>query len=351
MKRVYTLVFLVSLVFLNPFGLFAQEVQTPPPPVGNEALSPASNVQDSGVSELCVKGLKAYKAEKYSQAMNFYKEAAKQGSAKAEFNIGYLYDYGWGVAENEQEALKWYLMAAAQGYADAEYNIGILYEKGEGVTQDYQEAMKWFLKAAAQGNNEAEFKIGYYYENGYGVTQDLKEAIEWFKKAARDGNEDAINWFKSIDLKNDKVHSPSNAFHFQDSSGNKYDYYPVVYLLLQGNDTVGPFIGGSFTIIKKVNKNGWLVEASESDISIKKTFCLKIPKSWDVQTIVQNPGGFGVSSQIVSRTGIPPFRALNCLNLIVHVTDKFMKFTNSLDDTEDSIRVLELKAIVAQPCM
>jgi hypothetical protein len=144
-----------------------------------------------------------------------------------------------------------------------------------------------------------------------------------------------------------------NGYHFTDSSGNDFDYYPDLSLFLEANGMVGKFCGGSFTIIKKVNKNGWLVEATADDGvgSASKTFYLKIPKSWDVQTITHDPGAFGVGSKMVNKTSAPHFRALTCLNLIVLVTDKFMKFTNSLDDSEDSIRVLELKAIAAQPCM
>jgi|GEM_PF-3025449 len=145
----------------------------------------------------------------------------------------------------------------------------------------------------------------------------------------------------------------SNEQHFKDSSGNDIEYYPIISLFLEANGIAGKYCGGSFTIIKKINKSGWLVEATADDGvgSATKTFYLKIPRSWDIQTIAQNPDGYGVSSKMVSYTGAPPFRALNCINLTVFVTNKFMKFTNSLDDTEESIRVLELKAIAVQPCM
>ena len=142
-----------------------------------------------------------------------------------------------------------------------------------------------------------------------------------------------------------------SSFHFKDSSGKQLDYYSVGYLFLQENDMVGRYSGGCFTIIKKINNKGWLVEASENDIPATKTFYLKISKSWDLQTVFQNPDGFGVGTKMVSQTKAPAFRALTSHNLIVLVTGKHMKFTNNLDDTEESIRVLELKAIAAQPCM
>ena len=62
-----------------------------------------------------------------------------------------MYGYGEGVPEDYREALKWYRMAAEQGYAPAQYNLGGMYIKGEGVPEDYREALKWYRMAAEQG--------------------------------------------------------------------------------------------------------------------------------------------------------------------------------------------------------
>src|SRR5581483_7328099 len=138
-------------------------------------------------------------------------------------------------------------------------------------------------------------------------------------------------------------------FHATDSSGNKFDYYPVGYLFLQEKEMAGRCAAGSFTIIKKVNKTGWLVEASEADMPTTRTYYLRIPKNWDIQTIGVDENGM-YKSKLVKGTGAVPFRAAGCLSLIVSVTNKTMKFTNTLDDTEDTLRVLELKTICSQPC-
>ncbi|KAG0077887.1 hypothetical protein BGZ93_003569, partial [Podila epicladia] len=53
------------------------------------------------------------------------------------------------------QAMEWY-QAADQGHADAQFNMGFLYEKGQGVTQDYTQAMEWHLKAADQGHASAQ---------------------------------------------------------------------------------------------------------------------------------------------------------------------------------------------------
>ena len=64
----------------------------------------------------------------------------------------------------------WYRKAADQGIAEAQFNLGVMYRDGQGVTQDYAEAVKWFRKAADQGNADAQFNLGVMYRNGEGVT-------------------------------------------------------------------------------------------------------------------------------------------------------------------------------------
>ena len=40
--------------------------------------------------------------------------------------------------------MRWYRMAADQGYAAAQNNIGWLFQNGWGVAQDFGEAMSWY---------------------------------------------------------------------------------------------------------------------------------------------------------------------------------------------------------------
>jgi S1-C subfamily serine protease len=51
--------------------------------------------------------------------------------------------------------VKWYRKAAEQNHAGAQYNLGGCYARGEGVAKDYVEGYKWGLLAAAQGVESA----------------------------------------------------------------------------------------------------------------------------------------------------------------------------------------------------
>ena len=55
---------------------------------------------------------------------------AEQGNAVAQNNLGYAYDNGFGVPEDDAEAVRWYRLAAEQGDADAQNNLGFMYANG-----------------------------------------------------------------------------------------------------------------------------------------------------------------------------------------------------------------------------
>ena len=38
-----------------------------------------------------------------------------------------------GVSEDDAEAVRWYRLAAEQGHASAQFNLGVMYARGEGV--------------------------------------------------------------------------------------------------------------------------------------------------------------------------------------------------------------------------
>lgn len=70
--------------------------------------------------------------------------------------------------------------------------IGFLYQEGKGVKQDQQIAAKWMEKAAKAGQAWAAHKLASYYTDGFGVKKDQKQAFQWQKKAVERGNIDAI---------------------------------------------------------------------------------------------------------------------------------------------------------------
>ncbi|MDV5227421.1 tetratricopeptide repeat protein [Providencia rettgeri] len=91
--------------------------------------------------------------------MEWYQKAAKNGYAKSENNIAYLYQHGLGVDIDYKKAMEWYLKSASKNDAGAMYNIGYLYEKGLGVPVDIEKAKEWYDKAYSLGLDIARFRL------------------------------------------------------------------------------------------------------------------------------------------------------------------------------------------------
>ena len=84
---------------------------------------------------------------------------------------GSMFQDGHGVPIDNTKAIKWYRKAAAQGDAVAEFNLGWMYTNGLGVAKSYSEAMNWFRKSASQGNLRA--REGMQHINGVGYVDGL----------------------------------------------------------------------------------------------------------------------------------------------------------------------------------
>ncbi|HIB01800.1 MAG TPA: sel1 repeat family protein, partial [Phycisphaerales bacterium] len=65
---------------------------------------------------------------------------------------------------------KWFLEAAEQGLASAQANLGRMYLQGEGVSKNYDEAFKWYEKAAEQGDAHRQFMVGDMYIDGSAIS-------------------------------------------------------------------------------------------------------------------------------------------------------------------------------------
>ncbi len=155
------------------------------------------------------------------------RQAAADGDARAQFEIGAIYTEGRAITQDYVEAAKWYERSAAQGFVPAQYRIGNLYEAGQGVDKDFEvaklwyqrgaeagnrmamhnlaalyaggqlgdqqfeSAAEWFAQAAARGMTDSQFNLGMLYARGLGVEQDFEQSYKWFSLAARNGDADA----------------------------------------------------------------------------------------------------------------------------------------------------------------
>ena len=172
---------------------------TPSPPVDPPTELPAEGVAetDRRIDEILTSLNEPEEPEHIRQLRN----AAESGDAKAQNKLGYLYDTGRELPQNDAEAVRWYRRAAAQNHAMALYNLANHYLSGRGVPQDTEEAIKWYRLAADRDVLPAMNNLGVIYASGRGVRRNEAEAIKWYRRAAERGDETAIRNLKKRGIK------------------------------------------------------------------------------------------------------------------------------------------------------
>lgn len=102
-------------------------------------------------------GTGALKTGDYAVAYQNLKPLAQLGDSNAQYLIGQMYAFGWGVRKSDDDAIRWFRKAAmwSEGTTDpaapAEYYVGRGYAEGLGVPKDEVESSKWLRRAAAGG--------------------------------------------------------------------------------------------------------------------------------------------------------------------------------------------------------
>src|SRR5438046_43096 len=113
---------------------------------------------------------------------------AEKGDTESQFDLGAVFYFGdLGVAKEEAVAVTWFRKAAEQNLAQAQFNLGDCYYNGKGVAKDFVAAVLWLGKAAEQGYGMAQVNLGTCYGLGNGVSKDQVEAGKWYRKAAEQG--------------------------------------------------------------------------------------------------------------------------------------------------------------------
>ena len=145
-------------------------------------------------------------ADARAQAMRLYEAAARQGHVPAQLHLAHALRSGEVLHEDQDsplsvvrlsgrrstaphlvQSLNFFRLAAEQGHADAQFQLGQMYAQGLGTTQQFDQAADWYLRAAKQGHAKAPFHLGFLYAHGQGVEQDDEKAYQWYYISAQCG--------------------------------------------------------------------------------------------------------------------------------------------------------------------
>jgi TPR repeat protein len=129
--------------------------------------------------------------EDKQKAAELWGQAAAQGYAEAQCQLGGMYFDGKDVPEDKQKVAELWGQVAAQGNPHAQYQLGCMYFRGDGVPEDEQKATELWGQAAAQGHAEAQCQLGCMYFRGDGVPEDKQKGAELWGQAAAQGDAEA----------------------------------------------------------------------------------------------------------------------------------------------------------------
>lgn len=127
-----------------------------------------------------------------SVALGWYLPAAKQGDTDAQYNLGYMYETGWGVSTNEKEAVRWYHEAANSGHDQAQLRLGMMYIVGAGVTASKATGIDWLRKSAASGSRIAQRIVQELFDAADGDSLDATKIIGGLRRVIDEGDKRAL---------------------------------------------------------------------------------------------------------------------------------------------------------------
>jgi S1-C subfamily serine protease len=163
--------------------------QTTQSPTSSDAGDSKSRLQAELVSAELRGLLGKGKPEDIAKLFELREQAAMQGDARSQYNLGAMYLEGEGVPKDNVKAAEWWRKAAEQGLAEAQAAFGSAFAFGTGVPKDSAKAVEWWEKAAAQGLVRAQSGLGAAYAGGIGVPRDLVLGYAWANLAAAGGSE------------------------------------------------------------------------------------------------------------------------------------------------------------------
>ena len=164
---------IVSLEKVNSLELEKHDL--PAPYLEASYYGTDADPQTTEVMDLWLDGWQ--KQANYSTVFNQMYFRAILGDPQSQFEIGQMFQYGIGVAQNDQAAIVFYQNAAEQQHLGAAYNLGVLYLQHAKEDADYQTALNWLTDSAFKGNEKAQYVLAHLLDRGK-LGMDGKELIK-----------------------------------------------------------------------------------------------------------------------------------------------------------------------------
>jgi uncharacterized protein len=113
----------------------------------------------------------------FKEAFNKYYNLSLTNNFDSMAKIGYCYEFGYGVLQDNDKAKVYYLYSAENGSSIGQYYLGcyLLNEK------NMEQAIEWLVKSAEQRNLKAIKELYFFYKD-----KNKNKALEYSWKLARE---------------------------------------------------------------------------------------------------------------------------------------------------------------------
>ncbi len=120
----------------------------------------------------------------FHAAIEQFRPLVAEGYAPAQYQMGIVYQKGYGVPKDGMKALALFELAAQQNDSDAQFELALIYGEGKLVKKDLKKAYNLTLKSAKKGLASAQFNLAVMLANGTGTNQDDFKASRWYQNSA-----------------------------------------------------------------------------------------------------------------------------------------------------------------------
>ena len=135
------------------------------------------------LANLTDEGQTAYDAGNEKTAAKIWQKACESGEARGCVRLGFLYQSGRGVKQDDEKAGKFYQKACDTGELSGCDSLASLYQN----SGEHAKAAAIFEQACEKGFGLSCYNLAQIYEAGVGVAPDENKALELYVKACERG--------------------------------------------------------------------------------------------------------------------------------------------------------------------
>lgn len=225
------------------------------------------------------------KEGKYRESITYFKKSSKLGNAEAMYELGKLFLFGKGIAQDENQAMKYFIMSKKKGYQKSDKYLPKntkneqkkskaciftiiffvfllvcspflihLYKRSQSnksiiindsiqtVSYDQEQTNLYLKKSADEGNFDAMFNYALHLYDGKGSDIDKKEASIYFKKAADNGLVDAMCNYAVMLLNGEGIeyNKEEGARYMKMAADKGFPLAMYFYAMLKENENQSP---------------------------------------------------------------------------------------------------------------